>query len=270
MYRTIRDIVYQENSRIQAIVCTHSLTMIDHAPATSINLLRLCECGMTDVNYLDTLEDQDVEDFLVNLAAELGITNSILFYERCYIIIEGSTEENALPIFYHRLFGHSMIEDGIRLINIEGNGGKKGLLKLLGKNRQQLTIAFLDSDTQTNQDFIGAGFTRDRADDYLILIGQKEFEDAFSDETICLCLNEIWPRTDNEPWTIAHLTDIRSEPNKKFSDRLMGLIYQNSESDISNTKPVYGQKLASICPLEMIPERVIHLFNRAREIARVG
>lgn len=270
MYRTIRDIVYQENSRIQAIVCTHSLTMIDHAPATSINLLRLCECGMTDVNYLDTLEDQDVEDFLVNLAAELGITNSILFYERCYIIIEGPTEENALPIFYHRLFGHSMIEDGIRLINIEGNGGKKGLLKLLGKNRQQLTIAFLDSDTQTNQDFIGAGFTRDRADDYLILIGQKEFEDAFSDETICLCLNEIWPRTDNEPWTIAHLTDIRSEPNKKFSDRLMGLIYQNSESDISNTKPVYGQKLASICPLEMIPERVIHLFNRAREIARVG
>jgi len=270
MYRTIRDIVYQENSRIQAIVCTHSLTMIDHAPATSINLLRLCECGMTDVNYLDTLEDQDVEDFLVNLAAELGITNSILFYERCYIIIEGPTEENALPIFYHRLFGHSMIEDGIRLINIEGNGGKKGLLKLLGKNRQQLTIAFLDSDTQTNRDFIGAGFTKDRADDYLILIGQKEFEDAFSDETICLCLNEIWPRTDNEPWTIAHLTDIRSEPNRKFSDRLMGLIYQNSENDISNTKPVYGQKLASICPLEMIPERVIHLFNRAREIARVG
>ena len=71
MYRTIRDIVYQEKSRIQAIVCTHSLTMIDHAPATSINLLRLCECGMTGVNYLDTLEDQDVEDFLVNLAAEL-------------------------------------------------------------------------------------------------------------------------------------------------------------------------------------------------------
>jgi putative ATP-dependent endonuclease of OLD family len=270
MYRTIRDTVYQENSRIQAIVCTHSLTMIDHAPAISINLLRLCECGMTGVNYLDTLEDQDVEDFLANLAAELGITNSILFYEHCYIIIEGSTEENALPIFYHRLYGHSMIEDGIRLINIEGNGGKKGLLKLLGKNRQQLTIAFLDSDTKTNKDFDETGFARDRNNDYLIYIGQKEFEDSFSDETICSCLNEVWPRIDNETWTSAHLSGIRSESNKKFSDGLMGLIYLNSESDISNTKPVYGQKLASICPLDLIPERVIHLFNRARDIARVG
>ena len=270
MYQTIRDIVFQEDSRIQAIICTHSLTMIDHASAISINLLRLGDCGMTNVSYLDTVDDQDVEDFLVNLAAELGITNSILFYERCYIIVEGDTEENALPIFYRRIYRHSMIEDGIRLINIEGNGGKKGLLKLLGKNRQSLTLAFLDSDTQTSNDFTIAGFARERIDDYLILIGQKEFEDAFSDEAICFCLNEIWPRADNAAWTTFDLAGIRSEPNKKFSDRLMGLIYLHSDSHVSNTKPVYGQKLASVCPIEMIPERVIHLFNRAREIARVG
>ncbi len=270
MYRTIRDIVFQEISRIQAVVCTHSLTMIDHAPATRINLLHLCDFGMTRVNYLDTNEDQDVEDFLANLAAELGITNSILFYERCYIIIEGPTEENALPILYHRIYGHSMIEDGIRLINIEGNGGRKGLLKLLGKNRQNLTIVFLDKDTQTNSDFINAGFSQDHLANHLILIGQKEFEDAFEDEAICLCLNHEWPRSDNESWTSIHLLDIRKDKNKKFSDRLMGLIYQNSKSNISNTKPVYGQKLASICPIEMIPERITHLFNRAREIACVG
>ena len=270
MYRTIRDIVYREDSRIQAVVCTHSLTMIDHAPATSINLLHLCECGMTGVDYLDTYEDQDVEDFLANLAAELGITNSILFYERCYIIIEGPTEENALPIFYHHLYGHSMIEDGIRLINIEGNGGRKGLLKLLGKNRQHLTLAFLDSDTLTNKDFAGAGFAQERIGDYLILIGQKEFEDAFTDEAICVCLNQVWPRSDGELWNPAHFSEIRNEPDKKFSDRLMGLIYRSSESDVLNTKPIYGQKLASICPIEMIPERVIYLFQKAREIACVA
>ncbi len=270
MYQTIRDIVFQEDSRIQAVICTHSLTMIDHAPATSINLLRLGECGMTGMNYLDTLEDQDVEDFLVNLAAELGITNSILFYERCYIIIEGDTEENALPIFYRRLYGHSMIEDGIRLINIEGNGAKKSLLKLLGKNRQHLTIAFLDSDTQTSQDFSEAGFPRDLDDDYLILIGRKEFEDAFSDEAICSCLNLVWPRIDNKPWGPEFLLGIRNNPNKKFSKELMGLIYQYSKSEFRNTKPVFGQKLASVCSVENIPERIIHLFKRAREIAGVN
>jgi len=270
MYRTIRDICHQEGSRVQAVICTHSLTMIDHAPPTSINLLRLCDCGMTGVNYIDTNDDQDIEDFLANLAAELGITNSILFYERCYIVIEGPTEENALPIFYHRLFNHSMIEDGIRMINIEGNGGRKGLLKLLGRNRQYLTLAFLDSDTQTHQEFLTAGFSQEQFNDHLILIGQKEFEDAFSDEAICLCLNQNWPRTDDEAWSAEHLHDLRNELDKKFSDRLMGLIYINSESGVPNTKPVYGQKLASACPIEMIPERIIHLFNRAREIACIS
>ncbi len=267
IYQTIRDIVFQEESRIQAVICTHSLTMIDHAPATSINLLRLGECGITGVNYLDTLEDQDVEDFLVNLAAELGITNSILFYERCYIIIEGDTEENALPIFYRRLYNHSMIEDGIRLINIGGNGAKKSFLKLLGKNRQQLTIAFLDSDSQTNREFHEAGFTRDWDDDYLIFIGLKEFEDAFSDEAICSCLNLVWPRIDNDTWTTAHMKKIRSDPSKKFSDRLMELIYQESKRNVRITKPVYARELANVCPIEMIPERIKHLFNRARDIA---
>jgi hypothetical protein len=66
------------------------------------------------------------------------------------------------------------------------------------------------------------------------------------------------------------LQDLRNEPNKKFSDRLMGLIYMNSESDVPNTKPVYGQKLACVCPIEMIPDRIIHLFDKAREIACVS
>jgi len=270
MYRTIRDLVYQENSVIQAIVCTHSLTMIDHAPATSINLLRLCGFGMTTVNYLDTLEDQDIEDFLGNLASELGITNSILFYERCYIIIEGPTEENALPIFYRRLFGHSMIEDGIRLINIEGNGGKKGLLKLLGKNRQHLTLAFLDQDTQSSNDFVVAGFNSELAEDYLVLIGQKEFEDAFSDDTICLCLNTVWPRSDGEPWLPDHISHIRVNETKKYSDRLMETVFLGTSSDIKVSKPVFGQKLASFCPTKDIPDKIVLLFDKARKIAQIN
>lgn len=218
IYRTIRDIIDRENSRIQAVICTHSLTMIDHAPATSINLLRLNDCGTTEVSYLDTDNDKDVEDFLANLAAELGITNSILFYERCYIVIEGPTEENALPIFYHRLYNHSMIEDGIRIINIEGNGGRKGLLKLLGRNRQHLTLVFLDRDTQTPHDFHIAGFSQEQLDDHLIYMGNKEFVDAFCDEVICLCLNTYWPRTDGTFWNPEHLLDLRCDAPKKFSD----------------------------------------------------
>lgn len=267
MYRTIRDVVCRPESRIQAVVCTHSLTMIDHAPATSINLLRLGECGEANVNHLVTDNDQEVEDFLTNLAAELGITNSILFYERCYIIIEGPTEENALPILYRGLYGHSLIEDGIRLINIEGNGGRTGLLKLLGRNRQAMTLALLDRDSETYGDFISAGFSEGRLHSQVIYIGQREFEDAFENTVICMCLNAVWPRCDGNSWLLEHLRHLRENTERKFSDGLMGLIRQYSESGPANKKSIFGCELARRCPQDKIPVEITNLFERARQIS---
>jgi putative ATP-dependent endonuclease of OLD family len=270
MYQTIRDVVCRSESHIQAIVCTHSLTMIDQASATSINLLRLGDCGETNVNYLLTDQDQEVEDFLANLAAELGITNSLLFYERCYVIIEGPTEENALPILYRRLYGQSLIEDGIRLINIEGNGGRAGLLKLLGKNRQRMTLALLDRDSKTSLDFAHAGFLPDRIEESLIYIGQKEFEDAFLDDVLCFCLNEVWPRCDGSVWQSEHINHLRENPERKFSDGLMGIIHQNSESATPNKKSIFGSELAKRCSQDKIPAEISILFERARQIASVA
>ncbi len=263
IFQSIQDIVNNDNSQIQALVCTHSLTMIDHAPTKSINLLKMSDYGKSIINNLNTDDDKDIEDYLSNLAAELGITNSILFYERCYIIIEGLTEENSLPIFYHRLFDHSMIEDGIRLINIEGNGGRTGLLKLLGKNKQEFTIVFLDADTKSKKEFQESNLSK------IYYIGEKEFEDSFSDDVICMCLNHYWPRIDGKPWSSDDLGKLRNSSTKKFSECLLKLIKQNTESVIRVNKPLYGKNLADICPKNSIPKPIIDLFDRARDIAKV-
>lgn len=131
MYQTIADIVGSENSRVQAILCTHSLTMIDRAPAQDIRLLRLNDEGHAALEQLDTGGDPEIEHFLSNIAREMGISNSIVFYERCFVLIEGPTEENALPILYRRIYQRSLLEDGIRIINVNGNGAVKEFLKLL-------------------------------------------------------------------------------------------------------------------------------------------
>ena len=80
--------------------------------------------------------------------SELGITNSLIFYERCYVLIEGETEENALPILYRKQYGRSILEDGIRIINVNGNGAVKEFLKLLSRNRKRMTIVLVDADTK--------------------------------------------------------------------------------------------------------------------------
>jgi putative ATP-dependent endonuclease of OLD family len=270
MYNTISDIVYQEDSRVQAVICTHSLTMIDRAPATSINLLSLSENGCTVTSFLRTDDDPEVEEFLHLLACELGITNTMMFYERCYVLVEGPTEENALPILYRRMYGRSIIDDGIRLINIEGKGGRKGLLKLLGKNRQEITLSLIDPDADVANELGDAGFSRKTIEQNVLYIGDREFEDAFADEVLCACLSEVWPRTDGAIWMSEHLRPLRENADaKKFSSALLGLVYQNVETGPECKKHVLGVELAKRCPLEHIPAPIIRLFQQARIIAGI-
>ena len=270
MYRTISDVVHQEGSRVQALICTHSLTMIDRAPATSINLLGLSEEGCTTVTFLRTDDDPEIEEFLHLLAGELGITNTMIFYERCYIIIEGPTEENALPILYRRLHRRGLLEDGIRLLNIEGKGGRKGLLKLLGKNRQGITLSLLDPDTDLVPELENAGFEQGMLNRHIFYVGEREFEDAFADEVLCTCLEGVWPRADGTSWMPEHLQPLRRNADKKFSDALLGLVYQSVETGPECKKHVLGVELAKCCPIEHIPEPIIDLFERSREIAGVS
>ncbi len=157
-----------------------------------------------------------------------------------------------------------MIEDGICLINIEGNGAKKSLPKLLRKNKEEITLIFLDQDTSVNN-FQSSGFS---SNDSYIFIGEKEFEDAFCDKAICLCLNQVWPRNDNTAWESSHIVEIRSDKEKKFSDRLMNKIRENSLSEVPNKKSVYGNKIATYCPKEAIPEKIVRLFEKARKISK--
>ena len=252
---------------IQAIICTHSLAMIDRAPAQKINKLTISDDG-TISSQLVTHNDKEVEDFLHLLAMDMGITNTMMFFERCYIVVEGQTEENALPILYQRMFGRSMIEDGIRLINLEGNGGRRGLLKLLSKNRQHLTLVLLDSEKHEMQnEFIEAEF----AEEYILtntyFIGNQEFEDAFSDEAWCSCLAASWLKVDSEPWEQRDIAALRT--SKKFSTALMELINTRTIEGPPAKKSSVAIEIARHCPDELIPQEICSVFERARSIAQV-
>lgn len=274
MYQSIADIVGAENSRVQAILCTHSLTMIDRAPAKSIRLFRLCEEGYTETSSLATDDDANVEKFLDTMAKELGITNSLIFYERCFILIEGETEENALPILYRKLYGSSVIEDCIRIINVRSNGAVKEFLKLLSRNRKELTIVFVDSDTKTQraakltEDVLKqAGFDDQFVAGRVRYAGQQEFEDIFTDEMIAGCLEAYWPKADGN-WEADEIAAIRSDG--KFSDGIGKLVWEGcGQAGERWTKPIFGQKIAELCEQSNVPQQVSDLFLLARQVAGI-
>ena len=275
MFQAISDITTY-NERMQAILCTHSLTMIDRAPAQAIRLLRLDEGGCSYVSKLTVQDDPEIEQFLVNLARELGITNSVIFYERCFILVEGETEHNALPILYKKKYGRSLFEDGIRLINLKGNGAAKEFLRLLSHNRQSLTLIVVDSDTRSQGNSTGrltervlkeSGFDDEFITERLIYVGSQEFEDVFSNEVIVLSLERHWPKQIGE-WTSREVDEWRA--GGKFSDNIKGAVWEQSGEDTPKwSKPLFGVKLAEVCSEDDIPEIVIEVFEKARRIAGI-
>jgi putative ATP-dependent endonuclease of the OLD family len=274
MYYSISDIVNTDNSRTQAIICTHSLTMIDRAPAQSIRLFRLNDIGHTQIEKLETDFDPDIEEFLKNVALELGITNTIMFYERCFILIEGDTEESALPILYKKLYRQSLLEDCIRIVNTKRNNAIKEFLKLFSKNRKDILIVFVDKDSENSREACltrpllkEAGFDDKFIDERFIFVGTKEYEDSFSNTSIVCALRSKWTRKDGLPWDEEEIEKLRSE--KKFSDALKKYVRDVQSDTLSEsnwTKPSFGKALADTIQKDEIPTEVTKLFTLARKI----
>jgi len=284
MYQSISDIANAPSSRVQAVVCTHSPRLVDQAPARSIRLLSWQD-GRSRVSWLRTDEDPAIECFLVGLARELGLTNSLMFYERCFILVEGPTEENALPYLYRSVFGHSLLEDGIRIINVESNGAVKEFLRLLSKNRQDLTLILADLDGEqankgpklTRQILAECQFSEEFIRSNLQFIPVEvvgangaEFEAAFSDEVIARALQREWPKAEGQ-WQPDDIYRLRQEAGTKFSAKLSTGVWEMSAQDSNSwSKPTFGCVLGQECGPADIPNEIDALFARAREIAGAG
>ena len=147
------------HSRTQAIICTHAVTFVDRAPGQSINLISVCEDGNRQITFFNSNTDKELEDFLSTIGRSVGLTNSSLFFERAFLVVEGESEENALPILYKNLYGRSLIEDGIVIIPLFSCGAWKAILNLLNKNKAHMTVLLLDEDCRFPE-FVCTNYTR--------------------------------------------------------------------------------------------------------------
>jgi len=246
MFYVINDLVQNEQSNIQAIICTHSLTMIDRAPAKCINHVIGNESTEESVvEHLESDKDSDISDFLNQISEISGIKNSSIFYEKCFLLVEGESEQNALPIMYRKYIGRSLSEDGIILINLQTNGQWNNALKFLHATKENCTVLLLDADTQyetsvnqvTKQKLEQIGFNADFLMNKCFFIGEKEFEDVISDEqytTICNC---NFSKDDGDLWITNDFSEKRQDD--KFSESLRILLYKECK------KPIGKPELAS-------------------------
>ncbi len=276
LFSTILEAVTKQESGIQTLVCTHAVSMVDRAPAGAINLLHVAADGARSVvNLKAGATDEDLRAFLGEIGRASGVSNSALFYEKAFLVVEGESEENALPLLYRTLFGRSLIEDGIVLVPLQGSGAWKAMLKLLRRNKEGITTMLLDSDCQ-NPDASGhitpnslaqIGFSGAYFQTSVFHAGAEEFEDSFSSSTIAATLNQHFPKPEGA-WAVAEIDALRpprAADANKFAKALQILVQQGHRHRVG--KPEIARRLAETCTAAEIPPVVRAALQRARQTA---
>lgn len=253
----------------QAIICTHSPFLIDLSPIKSINLIKRNNEGISSLEIIDDDNDIGIKQFINNMCREIGMQNSSMFFEKCFVLVEGESEQNFLPIAYKNIYKESMAENGITIINIKGNGSALDFLKLLIKNKENRLILVVDRDsTNINsrsvinklKNSIGETEANKFFKDRVIFIGEKEFEDCFTNEYIKIVLENSKYKSAVENFD-ENITDLR---NGKFSDNLKNFININKDDNVEYiTKPILGTLLAeNIFSTKDLPENLKQVLSK--------
>lgn len=252
---------------VQVIICTHSLNLINRMPIQQLVHYSLDDRRCTEVTmYEPTSENEDF--FLHQIGANMGLDNSLMFYERCFIIVEGEMETHALPIIFEHYAGNLMLTNGIRLINGENNGGARLFAKFLNEKHRNV-ILLVDEDCKTaagvDKLFTVERLERDGFDvsSQVYFIGPKEFEHAFTDCTWTRAgraLNST--KDDGSPWTESDIATLRQDPGKKFADSLRAAFKVDTHR--------LGMTLGKVINKDEIPDTIRQCFECAMHIANSG
>ncbi len=258
---------------VQVLVATHAKTFIDRAPLQALLHLQLDAELKTRVEALASHGHADEVAFLARVCTGIGLRNSVLLDERCFLVVEGETEEAAIPDLFRLVTGQSLTTAGINLMNAKGSGSIRNVVTTLAKEWGREVVVLADSDTRggDHQGGISDRWLTElglRDGDGAYFVGSKEFEDAFADEVWLRTLCTNFPSNDGgADWSLDELAALRLEGSKKYSDILLAAVRRRSRGGQPIRKPDLGFALAGVCKEEDVPAPLRECFGFALERA---
>jgi energy-coupling factor transporter ATP-binding protein EcfA2 len=216
---------------VSVVIATHSLNLIDKVSIEDVVHLEL-EHERTVVKRLFGDDHGAVDRHLMDIAASMGLRNSVLLHERCFVGVEGVTEQQAIPILFRTATGLTLQAAGIALVPAGGNAGARAFCKYLTDQGREVRF-IVDRDSAAHKVFTPEKLRAEGiADDQMYLVGApKEIEDLFTDAQWAGIAEAAWPRNDGSPWTASHFAKLRK--SGKFSDRLHDLLTSNASAPAS-------------------------------------
>ncbi|MFE5593330.1 ATP-dependent endonuclease [Streptomyces sp. NPDC056549] len=271
--RTVMDIVRKQCAlpHVNVMVATHSMNLIDGVDIADVVHLSLGPGGRTVVERLKDDHHDGIDFHLSQIAASLGLRNSVLLHERCFLAVEGDTEQKSLPLLFRLSQNMSLQAAGIALWGCENNEGALHLASYLVKH-QRTVMLMIDADSRTNKLFKDERLRRAGLDleKHVSYVGEadgfNELEELFTDEQWAAAANTHWPRPAPQNWQADDFTAHRA--SKKFSARILDMIQTQARDNSPNGKPamVYGL-VSTLTTAQDVPRQLRDIFADLQELA---
>jgi putative ATP-dependent endonuclease of OLD family len=264
---------------VSVLVATHSMNLIDGVDISDVVHLKL-ENHRTVVERLGTgLLGDAIDEHLGKIAAAVGLRNSVLLHERCFLAVEGETEQRAFPLLFRLCEGLSLQAAGIALWACFNNEGALHLARYLVKQGRTIMLV-VDADSRNVRkgifktpkltEFFGAYASRyvkflgEPEDDDPQLEKYNELEELFLDDVWARVANKIWAKADGI-WQPDDFAALRVEG--KFSESVQEMLQANSESGPGGKPEMMYELAMALDDKNDVPEQLRGVFERLRELA---
>ncbi|MFJ3673537.1 ATP-dependent nuclease [Streptomyces sp. NPDC090106] len=270
--RTVMEIIRKQCSlpHVRVVVATHSMNLIDGVDIADVVHLRLGTTGRTQVERLKDDSHEGIDIHLGQVAAAVGLRNSVLLHERCFLAVEGPTEQQCVPLLFRLSQGLSLQAAGIALWACGNNEGALHLAGYLVKHGRTVRV-MVDADSRTNKHFkedrlVRAGLNPSTQISYVgEAEGYNELEELFGDALWAHAANTHWPRPDGQLWTPQDFTDHRGG---KFSSRILQMVKEQAESTSPNGKAdMLYDLVTTLKSTEDVPRQLRKIFSEIQALA---
>ena len=256
-----------EQPRVSVLLATHSLNLIDRIPIENVVHLEL-DGGTTRVSRLLASGHADLDQHLQAIATSMGLSNSVLLHERCFLGVEGVTEQRAIPLLFRTATGMSLQSAGIALVHAGGNAGARELCRFLN-DHGRLVRFIIDRDSTGQSVFRPealqrAGIKRTQ----MFLVGKAEIEDLFSDDQWAGVANQSWHRRDEAMWDPQDFAALRGAG--KFSDKLQSLITGASDNAPSSKAALLPALAEGLTNPHEVPAELRAIFDQLLGLTRTA
>ncbi|BCJ70674.1 hypothetical protein CS0771_02180 [Catellatospora sp. IY07-71] len=247
---------------VAMVVATHSMNLIDGAAIDDIIHLQLVDERTVAKRLLDDSSDAANTQHLADIAAALGLRNTVLLHERCFVGVEGASEQQAFPILFKLATGRSLQAAGVVIVACNNNEGALNFVGYLARSGRQ-TLMIVDADSGRNRLFsdtrlASVGLRKEHC--HWLGLPDKELEYLFTDKQWADVGNRVWRRNDAANWTSENISALRGAA--KFSKALEDLFATESDTGPASKTELVYELSRSLTRPEDIPKELRDAFSK--------